>query len=220
MRLAVLVFPGDRDGFGAVTRLSGERAIEVRSGDAQLPHCDAVVVVGDGQPAGGAARADAVNSTAMRALRLYASAGGPVLGIFGGFSLLCRAGLLPGALIARPRAPATSVHVRIEGRPTPFTAAIPAGRVLRLCRQAAALSYVTPDVAELEERGQIVFRYTDAAGGVLYDQDACGSIAGISNARGNVVALLPDAVAASPAGRDSGDARQIFVALRRHLRPA
>jgi phosphoribosylformylglycinamidine (FGAM) synthase-like amidotransferase family enzyme len=147
--------------------------------------------------AGGALDADAVIVTgaddgALEALRAFARDGRPVLGIGGGFSALCAAGLLPGALEARaaqPAAPAPT-HARVEGRATPFTWAIPAGRVVRLGGAPAARYLPPPELPALETAGRIVLRYCDAAGGASADGAA---VAGVCDARGTVVGLLSTA---------------------------
>jgi len=68
----------------------------------------------------------------MGAVKEFAAAGGPVLGICNGFQILCEAGLLEGALSrnAGLRFECRDVHLVVEGRPTPFSHAIPAGRTI------------------------------------------------------------------------------------------
>jgi phosphoribosylformylglycinamidine synthase len=148
--------------------------------------------------AGGPFDADAVivtgaDDAALAALRAFAGRGRPVLGIGGGFAALCAAGLLPGALEPRdtqPPAPAPT-HARVEGRATPFTWAIPAGRVVRLPGAPAVRYYLPPsDLPALETAGRVVLRYCDAAGGAAADGAA---VAGVCDARGSVVGLLSTA---------------------------
>jgi phosphoribosylformylglycinamidine synthase len=194
----------------AVAASLGAQAIALAPGGEALPACDAVIVAGAPGGAG---------SGAMRAVAAFAAAGAPVLGIGGGFRALCDAGLLPGTFAGGAGAAvvetAGAVHLRVEGRPTPFTSAIPAGRVMRLHATAwSAGQYTAADAAELERRGQIVFRYCDAAGGAT---DAANptrsvrSIAGVCNAAGNVVAVV-----IQPRAGDG--ASQLIQSLLLHLR--
>src|SRR5690606_3611134 len=97
------------------------------------------------------AGAMAAHSPIMAAVTAFAAAGGPVLGVCNGFQILCEAGLLEGALTrnASLRFVCADRHVRVEGRPTPWTSAIPAGRTLRLPIAHAEGRYVHPDVERL-----------------------------------------------------------------------
>src|SRR5438132_5730490 len=201
MHVSIIRFPGsncDDDALHVLGRVvAGSTAEMVWHKDARLGDCDAVVVPG-GFSYGDYLRAGAMaaHSPIMGAVKAYAAKGGPVLGICNGFQILCEAGLLDGALLrnASLRFECRDVHVVVEGIPTPFTAAIPAGRVLRLPIAHAEGRYVHRDVDALEREGRVVFRYVDAEGGVGEGSNPNGStraIAGIANARGNVVGLMP-----------------------------
>ena len=143
------------------------------------------------------------------AIEAFARAGGPVLGIGGGFQSLCALGLLPGRVVARGAGvpAADSSHLRVEGRPTPFTSAIPAGRVLRSARAPSPLEYQIAEAEALQARGQVIFRYCDAAGGTTRPIE---SIAGVCDQTGNVVGLLADPEIAG------GDGAQLLGSLRMH----
>jgi len=146
---------------------------------------------------------------ALDALRDHARAGGLLLGLAEGVGWLCAAGLLPGAVAAG----AAQTHVRVEGRATAFTWAIPAGRILPLSGGAGA-RYVAAhvDVDGLAAQGRIVLRFCDAAGGVLRGSDRAPSatVAGLSDESGRVVGLL--APAASTLDDELG--RQLLTCLR------
>ena len=129
-------------------------------------------------------------SPIMTAVAEAARAGVPVLGICNGFQVLCEAGLLPGALmrnagqlfLSRP------VEVRIENTVTPFTTEYQKGAIFRVPIAHGEGRYVAfPDtVAELEGEGRVVMRYaTENPNGSV------NSIAGIVNAAGNVVGIMP-----------------------------
>jgi phosphoribosylformylglycinamidine synthase len=109
-----------------------------------------------------------------------------VLGICNGFQILCEAGLLPGVL--RPNASLSfvcrDVGVRVERTDTPFTSRCEPGRRLVMPVKHGEGFYVPPPDLAPE---QVVLRY--AAG-----ENPNGSIediAGILNAAGNVMGLMP-----------------------------
>ena len=149
-----------------------------------------------------------------------------MLGICNGFQILCESGLLDGALLrnASLRFECRDVHVTVEGVPTPFTANIPAGRVLRLPIAHAEGRYASAAIDALEREGRVVFRYCDAEGGETSASNPNGSargIAGICNSEGNVVGLMPHPErCAEPildAGSGRADGRMIFESLALHL---
>jgi phosphoribosylformylglycinamidine (FGAM) synthase-like amidotransferase family enzyme len=131
----------------------------------------------------------APTSDALESLRAFARAGGKLLGLADGVTWLCAAGLLPGG-VATSEADAPATHVRVEGRATPFTWAIPAGRIVPLASPTGAHRYHAPDadVAALATRGRIVMRYCDGAGGVAGPH--ADTVAGLCDETGHVVGLV------------------------------
>ncbi len=224
MIFGVIRFPGsncDDDTLHAVDvvlRSQGSRGRAVWHKQAALGEVDAVIVPG------GFSYGDYLRSGAMAAhapimadVRRFADRGGPVLGICNGFQILCESGLLDGALTrnASLRFVCRDVHCLVEGRPTPFTRAIPAGRHIRLPVAHAEGSYVHPDVDALEREGRVLFRYCTADGDVTAAANPNGSlanIAGVCNAAGNVVGLMPHPERAVEASLGSGseDGRMLF----------
>jgi phosphoribosylformylglycinamidine synthase len=155
----------------------------------------------------GAPSGDAADS-----LRAYARAGGKLLGLADGVAWLCAAGLLPGEVGVAPALVAT--HVRVEGRATSFTWAIPAGRIVALAAAGLAHRFVAPDahVSALASRGQIVLRYCDAAGGVgRRPADQAATVAGICDESGHVIGVL--APSAPDLSTELG--RQLLTCVRR-----
>jgi phosphoribosylformylglycinamidine synthase len=138
-----------------------------------------------------AAAPDRVTVGAAEVLRAFAAGGGPILGIGGGFAALCEAGLLPGRVSVAPAGTAGApTHVRVEGRATPFTWAIPAGRVVALAAPPAA-GYRAPELPALEAAGRVILRYCDAAG-APHDGRGHHAVAGVCDPSGRVVGLLSD----------------------------
>ena len=134
----------------------------------------------------------------MADIKRHADNGGLVLGVCNGFQILCEAHLLPGALLRNEslRFIHRDVHLRVERADLPFTRAMAAGAVFQV-PIAHAEGNFTLDPAELidlEARGGVAFRYCSAAGGIGEDHvpnGAMNGIAGIVNAAGNVLGMMP-----------------------------
>ena len=190
-RVGVLVFPGscdDRDAVRAV-ELIGAEAVRVWHGDDHLSGADAVIVPG-GFSFGDHLRCGALAalSPAMAAVRAHADAGGPVLGVCNGFQVLTEAGLLPGVL--RPNA---SLRFRchdaslLAERESPWLPGVAAGDRLTIpIKHHDGAWFARPEqVVELERRRQVLLRYAQNPNGSF------GSIACVTNERGNVAGLMP-----------------------------
>jgi phosphoribosylformylglycinamidine synthase len=234
MNFGVIRFPGsncDDDAVHVVTRVLARQGASGRivwHKDHDLSGIDAVLLPG-GFSYGDYLRAGAMaaHSPIMGAVKAFAAAGGPVLAICNGFQVACEAGLLEGALARNQtlRFECRDVWLRVEGRPTPFTQAIPAGRVLRMSIAHAEGRYTHPDVARLEQEGLVAFRYVTPGGEVLPEANPNGSdanIAGVTNARGNVVGLMPHPERATEAllGEGGEDGRMLFESALASMRGA
>ena len=127
---------------------------------------------------------------ALGALRDFVGRGGRVLALGDSVALLCAADLLPGAVTTDAAADPTT-HVRVEGRATPFTWAIPAGRILALGGAPAHRYAAAPDdVAALSAHGRILLRYCDVSGGLARAAEPAASVAGLCDDTGRVVGIL------------------------------
>jgi len=229
-RVALLRYPGtwsERDFQHALSLIPGVETEILWHEDADLRGFDAAIVPG-GFSYGDYLRAGAIAkiSPATKALRRFADDGKPVLGSCNGFQILCEAGLLPGALLrnAGLEYRCDWIHIRAESGRTPWTAGL-AGQVLRMPIGHGEGCFVAdPDtIASLEERGQVVFRYTDAAGVATPDANPNGSaanIAGVSNEAGNVVGLMPHPERCVEALLGGTDGYRVLAAVTRALEPA
>ena len=162
----------------------------------------------------------AAQARVMRAVRQAADRGVPVLGICNGFQILLEAGLLPGAMLpnACVEFRCEWVHVRVETRRTPFTQATDIGQVLRMPIAHGEGNYVADDATldALHDNDQVVWRYTDAAGRRTAGANPNGSvadIAGICNARGNVVGLMPHPERCSETALGGTDGRMLWESV-------
>lgn len=221
MTWGVVIFPGancDRDCVHVLGAVVGADVVEVWHGDHALHGIDALVLPG-GFSYGDYLRSGAVAATAaiMPAVRVFAAAGGPVLGICNGFQILTEARLLPGVLMRNRslRFQCHPVWVRVESTATPFTAGLRAGDILQMPIAHGEGAYLAPPetLDALEAGGRVVFRYCDARGRALPAANPNGSaaaIAGVANAAGNVVGLMPHPERASEAVLGSADGRRLF----------
>jgi phosphoribosylformylglycinamidine synthase len=192
-RVAVVVFPGSNDDHDAAWALGavGAEPVLVWHEEPDLPPDTGAVVLPGGFSYGDYLRAGAIASLApaVDAVRGFAAAGGPVLGICNGFQILCEARLLPGVL--RPNRQlefvCRDVAVRVETSDTLFTRRCEAGQELVLpVKHGEGAWYVDEGTyVRLAARGQIVLRYTEDVNGSL------GNAAGVVNEAGNVLGLMP-----------------------------
>jgi len=191
-RVGVVTFPGsndDRDALRAVALMGGE-PVSVWHRDRDLGGADAVILPG-GFSYGDYLRTGAIArfAPAMAAVRDFAAAGGPVLGVCNGFQILCEAGLLPGAMIRNRGLSFICrwVHVRAEAGD---------GEVLEIPIKHGEGQFVaSPDeLARIEGQGMVGFRYCAPDGSLDERFNPNGSthaIAGLWNEAGNVLGMMP-----------------------------
>ena len=209
-RIGVISFPGscdDRDAMRAV-ELSGAEAVRVWHRDAEPPRLDGALVPG-GFSYGDHLRPGAIArlSPAMDMVRRLAAAGGPVLGICNGFQVLCEAGLLPGALLTNRslRFVCRQVDIVVENADTPFTRACARGDVLSVPVKHTTGRYHAPGIPD----EQVVLRYAPGHN----PNGAQDDIAGVCNAEGNVVGLMPHPEHAVDPLTGSADGGRLFESV-------
>jgi phosphoribosylformylglycinamidine synthase I len=202
MRFAVVVFPGtwsDHDCQYVLHNVLQQDADLVWHRETDLSRYDCVVLPG-GFSYGDYLRTGAIArfSPVMEAVVRHAQAGRPVIGICNGFQILCEAGLLPGALLRNDSLQfrCQDVHLRVENTASPFTRRCTRGDVLRVPISHGEGSYYADDATldDLEASGRVAFRYCTADGQITPEANPNGSlrnIAGIVNARGNVLGMMP-----------------------------
>jgi phosphoribosylformylglycinamidine synthase subunit PurQ / glutaminase len=202
MNFAVLQFPGsncDHDCLRALRDVLGLPARLVWHKETGLRPDDTIFVPG-GFSYGDYLRCGAIArfSPVMKAVATAAARGQTVVGICNGFQILCEAGLLPGALVRNRdlHFRCETVTLRVENNTTRFTRGTTQGQLLRLPIAHGEGNYRADDVTlqRLEENGQILFRYVDAAGRPTDGANPNGSlhnIAGIRNDKGNVFGMMP-----------------------------
>ena len=229
MKAAVVVFPGinrERDMARTLKLVSGREPAMVWHADTALPAGADLVVVPGGFSYGDYLRCGAIAARApiMDAVRAFAATGGLVLGVCNGFQILCEAGLLPGVLMrnARLKFICRDVYLRVERSDTPFTRGYNAGQVICVPTAHGEGNYVADadTVARLEGEGRVVFRYTSPEGTCAPEWNfngATNAIAGIVNARGNVLGMMPHPENHVEAALGPTDGRGLFQGLEEHL---
>ena len=202
MKFGIITFPGsncDEDAVLAVTETLGATAIRLWHKEHDLQGADVIILPG-GFSYGDALRAGAIARFApiLTEVIQHAARGGPVLGICNGFQIACEAGLLPGALMrnAGMQFVHQPVHLKVERTDTIFTNHYAPDQVLQVPIAHGEGRYTASDetIAQLEGDGQVVFRYVDRAGRRVPGANPNGSmhdIAGVRNAAGNVLGLMP-----------------------------
>jgi phosphoribosylformylglycinamidine synthase subunit PurQ / glutaminase len=200
-RVAVVRFPGSNCDFDTLRAAErhGAEAYFVWHRDVDLKGAEIVILPG-GFSYGDYLRCGAIAhfSPVMQAVKQHAAAGGPVLGICNGFQILCEAHLLPGALLRNAGLTFVSkpVDVTVERTDTVFTCDYEADARLRLPVAHGEGRFVAAaeTLRMLEGEGRVVLRYVAATERSPFQPNPNGSanhIAGICNAEGNVVGIMP-----------------------------
>jgi len=193
MRIGVVTFPGsldDRDAQRAI-RLAGATPVALWHGEHDLHGVDALVLPG-GFSYGDYLRAGAIASLSpiMAEVIDAANKGMPVLGICNGFQMLTEAHLLEGGLI-RNEAGAficRDQRLRIENSSTDWTNGFTDKQEITIPLKNGEGGFIasTETLARLEGEGRVIARYLD-----VNPNGSLNDIAGVTNARGNVVGLMP-----------------------------
>jgi phosphoribosylformylglycinamidine synthase I len=198
--------------------VAGAEPVALWHGDHDLKNIDAVVLpggfsYGDYLRCGAIARFAPVMTEVVRA----AQDGMPVLGICNGFQVLCESHLLPGALIRNAGLHFTCVdqRLRVESTTTLWTGQYTAAGEIVIPIKNGEGQYVADErtLDELEADGRVVFRYVGGN-----PNGSRRDIAGISNATGNVVGLMPHPEHAIDAMTGPGtDGLGMFVSVIKSL---
>jgi phosphoribosylformylglycinamidine synthase len=206
--VAVLRFPGslDHDSAARAVEGLGATAVQAWHADDHLPPGTDAVLLPGGFSYGDHLRCGAIASRApiMAAVRRHAEAGGRVVGICNGFQVLCEAGLLPGAL--RRNATLSFVcrqmELEVADADTPWTPGLTPGATISIpIKNNEGAWYGDPAGA------RVVLRYRD---NLLGSTDA---VAGVANAAGNVMGLMPHPEEACDPLLGSTDGKLVLAGL-------
>ncbi len=195
MKSAVITFPGinrERDMMMALEATTGVKPISVWHAEATLPDVDLVVVPG-GFSYGDYLRCGAIaaRSPIMADIKAKALKGLKVLGVCNGFQIITEAGLLPGALVrnAGLKFVCREVRLKVENTNTFFTNKMVKGQIISCPVAHGEGNYIcdAETLKELEGEGRVVFRYAEGSN----PNGALNDIAGIVNAKRNVIGMMP-----------------------------
>ena len=216
MKSAVIVFPGsncDRDLAVALEQVTGRAPAMVWHRESELPDGTDLVALPGGFSYGDYLRSGAMaaRSPVMQAVAEAAARGVTVIGICNGFQVLTETGLLPGALmrnaglsfISRP------VALTVENSQSIFTAGYESGETISIpvAHHDGNYQADAETLDRLEGEGRVAFRYAESVNG------SARNIAGILNASGNVLGMMPHPERAIEAAHGNTDGRRLFEGL-------
>tara|TARA_B100000378_G_scaffold160867_1_gene129611 strand:- start:638 stop:1315 length:678 start_codon:yes stop_codon:yes gene_type:complete len=222
-RAAVITFPGsncDRDMAVAIERASGSAPLRVWHADAELPERLDFIALPGGFSYGDYLRSGAMaaNSPVMRGVKEQAERGVPVLGVCNGFQVLTEAGLLPGALMrnASQNFICRTVALTVENSQSLFTGGYDQGQAIRVPVAHHDGNYFADEdtLDRLEGEGRVAFRYAENCNGSRRD------IAGVLNAAGNVLGMMPHPERAVDTAHGGTDGLALFEGAMRTLADA
>ncbi len=201
-RIGVITFPGSLDDTDAqrAIRLAGAEPVALWHGSHDLEGVDALVLPG-GFSYGDYLRAGAIAARApiMVEVKDAAERGMPILGICNGFQMLVEAHLLPGGLIrnAHQQFIRRDQRLRVENASTAWTSQFEVGQEITIPLKNADGGYIcsAETLKQIEGDGLVAFRYVG-----VNPNGSLDDIAGVTNARGNVVGLMPHPEHAVEAG--------------------
>ncbi len=215
MKSAIIVFPGsncDRDLAVALRDVSGRDPSMVWHRETELPEGVDFIAVPGGFSYGDYLRSGAMaaRSPVMRAVIAAAERGVPVLGICNGFQVLTEAGLLPGALMRNAGIAfvCRDVKLSVANAQSLFTAAYDAGETVTIPVAHHDGNYFADEATldRIEGEGRVAFRYAEPVNGSARD------IAGLLNAEGNVLGMMPHPERMMGGAHGGDDGRRLFEA--------
>ncbi|MBU0739899.1 MAG: phosphoribosylformylglycinamidine synthase subunit PurQ [Alphaproteobacteria bacterium] len=215
MKSAVVQLPGlnrDRDMIAALTKISSQAPVTIWQTETEIPDVDLIVIPG-GFSYGDYLRCGAIAARmpVMQAIKEKAEQGVKVIGVCNGFQILVEAGMLPGALMRNTSLKFVCKEIKLEvvNADTDFTRAYAKGQIIR-CPVAHHDGNYFADAETLktiEGNGQVVFRYADGTN----PNGSMNDIAGVINAKGNVLGMMPHPENLIEAAHGGNDGRGIFA---------
>ena len=216
MKTAVIVFPGsncDRDLAVALEAVTGKQPTMVWHGETSLPDGVGLVALPGGFSYGDYLRSGAVaaRSPVMRAVVEAAERGLPVLGVCNGFQVLTETGLLPGALMRNEGLDfvCRDVELTVANAQSAFTSRYGQGETITVPVAHHDGNYFADaeTLDRLEGEGRVAFRYAGQVNG------SARKIAGVLNAAGNVLGMMPHPERRIEAAHGGVDGRRLFEGL-------
>ncbi|OYY78450.1 MAG: phosphoribosylformylglycinamidine synthase I [Sphingomonas sp. 28-62-20] len=216
MKTAVIVFPGsncDRDIAVALEAVTGVKPAMVWHGDTALPDGVGVIALPGGFSYGDYLRCGAIaaRSAIIPAVVAAANRGVPVIGICNGFQVLTEIGLLPGALMRNEGLDfvCRDIALTVDNAQSAFTSRYTRGeRVIFPVAHHDGNYFADANTLDrLEGDGRVAFRYAESVNG------SARQIAGVLNAGGNVLGMMPHPERRIEAAHGGDDGRRLFEGL-------
>ena len=216
MKTAVIVFPGsncDRDIAVALHEITGVKPEMVWHGESELPAGLGLIALPGGFSYGDYLRCGAIaaRSPVVRAVVEAAERGVPTIGICNGFQILTETGLLPGALMRNSglNFVCRDVALSVDNSQSIFTSGYKAGEEIRIPVAHHDGNYFADaeTLDRIEGEGRVAFRYSEDVNG------SARQIAGLLNASGNVLGMMPHPERKIEAAHGGTDGRRLFEGL-------
>lgn len=228
LKFGIVVFPGsncDHDTEYVCNSFPGAEARLIWHQDHDLQDADVIILPG-GFSYGDYLRSGAIAkfSPVMNDVVRFANAGNPVLGICNGFQVLLETGLLDGAMMHNNNQKfiCKFVSLKVTSNKTLFTSGYKQNDVVRIpIAHGEGNYYASAETLQrLQDNDQIVFQYCNRDGNVTEAANPNGSllnIAGITNARRNVLGMMPHPERACDPVLGSTDGQKLFESIIHNL---
>jgi len=223
MKFGVVIFPGsncDQDMIYTLRNVMKQEVVELWHKDRDLKNCEFIVLPG-GFSFGDYLRSGAIArfSPIMESVIDFANKGGFVMGVCNGFQVLCEAGLTPGALLLNTERKfvCKNVFIKSQNNRTLITSGLPSAALKIPIAHGEGNYFADADtLKQLNDNGQILFRYCDENGNITPESNPNGAIeniAGVCNKGKNVFGMMPHPERASDAVLGNTDGKRIFESI-------
>ena len=224
MKFGVVVFPGsncDEDMVYVLRDIMKQETVKLWHKNNDLEGCDFIVLPG-GFSYGDYLRSGAIArfSPIMESVIAHANKGGYLFGVCNGFQVLCEAGLVPGALLHNTERKfiCKNVYIKSQNNDTLITNAIPKDKALKIPIAHGEGNYFADakTLKQLNDNGQVIFRYCDENGNITPESNPNGAIeniAGVCNAGKNVFGMMPHPERASDKELFNEDGKHLFESI-------
>ena len=229
MKCSVITFPGSNCDHDAIfaSDLVGFDVVNVWHKDTKLPAKTDLVIVPGGFSYGDYLRCGAIARFApiMQDVVRFAGSGGYVMGICNGFQILTETQLLPGILLRNDCISfrCCDVFLSVANNETAFTNNYKSNQVIKIPIAHGEGNYYADakTIAEIENEGQVIFRYCNENGEITSAANPNGSInniAGIVNKKRNVLGIMPHPERYSDKILGCDDGKNVFLSLLNKLK--